>query len=248
VTHPRFARSTRFGRIYTFDGIEYPSVTTIIKQLAAPALERWKLNRVAEAAFDTQEWREMPRQAATRMIVAAGTAFGERAADAGTYVHKMIEEGADPAEAEAALIPRLTAAASVIAKMGPHYASEITLVNPKHGYAGTADVVSHRIEAAQELMVTDWKTVQAGKTVGWVDQGLQLAGLAGCTHYATNDGELVELGYPITEVAVIGLRPDGSHVERTTNNEVLLARLQRSFLGLLDTWNLEKDWSPDSWM
>jgi hypothetical protein len=45
----------RFGRVYDIDGAEYPSVTNVISKLAAPALVRWKLNKVAEAAVDDFE-------------------------------------------------------------------------------------------------------------------------------------------------------------------------------------------------
>jgi len=245
MSKPKFARPARGGRVYDLEGETYPSVTTVIKQLAAPALERWKMNRVAEAAYDTSDWRDMPRESATKMILAAGTAFGERAADVGSAIHELIETGTP--STDPAFMPRLTAAAEVLAGMGTHYATELTLCNPKVGYAGTADVMSQRIDQPSELRVTDWKTVQPGKNVGWVNHGLQVAALAGCTHYVEHDGSLVEVEYPITEISVVGLRPNGSHDEKRTSNELLIRRLQVAFEGLLRSWELERDWRLDSW-
>ena len=233
MTSPRFAVSTKWGRAYQIPGIPdpLPSVTTVIKQQAAPQLEQWKMRKVAEAAVDTQDWRAQDPETAVDMILAAGKGTARRAAVKGTEIHAIIETGA---EAPAPYTPYVEAATEVVAQLGATYAKELTLVNTMEGYAGTADLITWTgTPEASTLHILDWKTIGAGKTVGWSSHTLQLAALASCDSYVDADAQLHDLE-PVEQISVVGLRPDGTYVWQTTRDRARIGQAYDTFLGLLE--------------
>lgn len=69
----------------------YPSVTTIIKAAAAPALERWKQQQVLMAALTLPRNAEETEAAYVARIMDDSKDEARRAADAGAAVHGAIE-------------------------------------------------------------------------------------------------------------------------------------------------------------
>lgn len=243
MSTPTFARSTRLGRIYTFPSIsnvDFPSVTTVNKMLAAPQLTQWKVNQAALAAYRTRDWLQYDEETAVEMIVAASKGFGRTRANLGTSVHELIENG-EPDAATDEMMPYLVAAAHVLEHIGQHYESELTLVNQEEGYAGTADVLTWRTDHPSQLAVTDWKTTKPDSTVGWREHQLQLAALAKCPEYVDTKGDIHPLPAPITQLRVVGLRADGSYDARTITNPNKIDRLYEAFLGLLRCLELDAE-------
>ena len=242
MTVPKFAKNTRLGRVYEVPGFDQPmpSVTNVIRKMAAPGLEKWKQEQVALAAYRGHDWRDTDEETGVEMILAAGRSYSRKAALRGTKIHELIESGVDLADPE--FLPFLVGAAAVWGTLGERYASEITLVSTKYGYAGTADEVTHRLERPSELSVTDWKTTKEDKSVGWREHQLQLAALSQCDAHLTDDGELLELDHQITELRVVGLRPDSTYEIRQLDDPNRIAKLHAAFLGLLDVWELERDY------
>ena len=250
MTKPQFATAAQWGRrVYRFPETgeqAFPSVTTVIGEvLRAPALEHWKIKQAALRAYATRElWQGEDEETAAEIIMALGKGKARAAAGVGTMVHEAIEAfgttGAIQLDLieEEELLPYLEAASENIKLLGKHYANEITLVNLAHGYAGTADVLSFPDEQPSVLRVTDWKTCQIGKNVGWHNHSLQLAALAGCGHYVTTKGEMEPLPAPIEQLSVIGLRPDGSADRKVLTDTYRIMQLQEAFTGLLAAYDV----------
>jgi hypothetical protein len=251
MTKPQFAQPSQWGRrVYRFPGLDYafPSVTTVIGEvLRAPALEHWKIKQTALRAYATRElWQGEDEETAAEIMMALGRGKARSAAGVGTLVHEAIENfdttGAIQLPMDDELLPYLEAASENIKLLGKHYATEITLVNQAHGYAGTADVLSFPDERPSILRVTDWKTCQIGKSVGWHNHSLQLAALASCGSYVDADGEFHSLPAPIEELSVIGLRPDGSADRKVLTDQYRIGLLSEAFLGLLDAYKAVTDY------
>ena len=242
--HSSYHRRRDLGRIYTLDGTVWPSVTSVLKQLNAPALTNWLQNQTAEAALalslEGKLTDDISDDAAVALIRATAKASGSRAPTLGSRVHELIESGDEPPEA---LVPYVTAAGSVVMGLGDFYAAELTLVNQGDGYAGTADLITVRgpLSAApgeEELSVLDWKSAKLGAEVGWINHIMQVVALAHCDQFITTDGTLEPLPGDITEVIVAGLRPDGSSSVRTMTDAAKMDQVQTAFLGLLRNWEL----------
>ena len=245
-----YHRRRDLGSIYTLpmvDGRVLPSVTSVLKQLSAPALTNWLQNQTAEAGYGLALEGKLDDgislEAAVSLIRATAKASTSRAPELGSRVHDLIESGETP---PAKLVPYITAAASVVMGLGDFYAAELTLVNPDDGYAGTADLINLRgslpflvdEDNPTELSVLDWKSAKLGTDVGWINHIMQVVALAYCTHYISADDELELLPGDITEVIVVGLRPDGSSQVRTMTDGDKIQQVQSAFLGLLANWNL----------
>ena len=247
MSKPTWAERGRWGdRHYRFPGLEerkFPSVTTVIKVLAAPALERWKQDQIAQNAYDKRDgWVGEDRTTAIKVIKAYGEGAARRAADFGTEIHEMIEKGTSPTETDRIeAINYLVAAAERIPQLGKHWRSEITLLSLEHGFAGTADVLSFPDEAPGILRVSDWKTTKLGSTVGWDSHIMQLAGLSLCEHWADQDGTIHQLPAEILELSVIGLRPDATSVCRVIGDRYRIGRARGAFLALLEAHLWQQD-------
>ena len=243
MTTPTFAPPTRLGRFYRFPAIldeDFPSVTTVIKQLNAPQLTSYKERQVALAAIRDTDWRDYDEETATEMLLASAKAHSRGRANVGTTVHQLIENGEDTVDDDHR--PYLLAAAHILTTLGDHYQSELTVVNRTAGYAGTADVYTWRPDQPSELAVTDWKTTKPDGTVGWRNHQLQLAALAACSEYVDPKGVIHPLPAPVTQLNVVGLRADGTYDIRTLTNKDRIASLQRAFNGLLSCLELDNEW------
>lgn len=69
-----------------------PSVTTIMKVMAAPALERWKREQFALAALTLPRGYNEPDGRFLKRVQDDANAWARKRADEGTAVHKAIEE------------------------------------------------------------------------------------------------------------------------------------------------------------
>ncbi len=184
MTAPPLAITIPEGRGYRdpLTGQVVPSVTTVLRLLAKPGLDAWKLRQVAEAAVHHHDHLEKLRlghgdRVAVERLSQAANRIADRAAERGTAVHASAE-----AWAKGEPLPELAsehegyaqAFRSFVGDWRPSFAdAEVTIWDEELGYAGTLDarVV---VEVEGRRHVIDYKTSKAVHP----EAALQLAALA----------------------------------------------------------------------
>lgn len=173
------SRTTRpdGSRTYTVpDGqsgtLELPSVTTVLGVIAKPALTTWAANQTARYAVDN--WTEIHSlitrgdpDGAYDLLKRAPWRNRDRKAERGTSVHDLVEQiilGGDNVGVAPDQLPYVEAFRQFVSDFpgGEFEASEMTVFNLSHGYAGTLDAL-FRFDG--RLGALDWKT-RAGKKKG----------------------------------------------------------------------------------
>lgn len=122
-----------------------PSVSSILKVVANPALDRWKMMKVAEACYKQPPIGDESLDDYTRTILDKAFDEASEAADLGTRIHANIEaqltNNPFPHTEAEALEPAL-AALDKVKGMGLNVkASEERVVCKRHGFAGTCDLL-----------------------------------------------------------------------------------------------------------
>lgn len=122
-----------------------PSVSSILKVVANPALDRWKMMKVAEACYKQPPIGDESLDDYTRTILDKAFDEASNAADLGTRIHANIEaqltDKPFPHTEAEALEPAL-AALDKVKGMGLNVkASEERVVCKRHGFAGTCDLL-----------------------------------------------------------------------------------------------------------
>lgn len=207
MTSPPLARETDSGREYVNfkTGEVAPSITTVMKSMANPNVEAWKLRQAADYA--NLYWDEMgdwhPAQRKEAMIGAHEAYSGEKSA-LGTLVHEICEA---LIKGNPVAIPK--EASSYVAQFGrfimekkPRFIlSEFTVWSRTLEYAGTADFLA---EIGGKMVLCDIKT---GKGT-YPDYGLQLAALKYADFLVTPACEEKDMP-KVDELALLHLRPRG---------------------------------------
>jgi hypothetical protein len=148
------------GRVYVWpptpDGIEYPSVTTILKAIPKEALMYWAAKSVAESAVESYELlgKLIEKDPADAVKWLKGTPWGQRdkAALDGTTLHDLCEAWITGDTQTSDHILRKMDSPSVKAKarqlehcldtLDVHWVqTEVVVLNREVGYAGTVDLV-----------------------------------------------------------------------------------------------------------
>ncbi len=151
---------TRKAGQYLVDGIQYPSVTTILKVVDKPALLKWAAKMGAKAVLSDPVLYDTP-EAAAGAIYEMNKKDGQTATERGTEAHKVAENYAKAvvkgtADAFKSDNPYFPAVRSFFDTMKPEiYFIEVILVNTKEVYAGTADLIA---KLGNRLFIIDWKT------------------------------------------------------------------------------------------
>ena len=70
-----------------------PSVTTIMKMIAKPSLENWKINQILNAVMTLKQKKGETMQAFAYRCKQDGSKIGKQAAEQGTKIHAQIEKG-----------------------------------------------------------------------------------------------------------------------------------------------------------
>lgn len=204
----------RSGHYVTPQG-RFMSVTTILSNgIPKPALMHWAAIEAAQCAVDNipelvrargeqarYELREWIRHAAERKRDAA--------ADLGTAIHGFLEAqilGQPTPDYTDEQQPFIDAFGRFLDDWQPQYeATELTVANPEHGYAGTLDCILRIPGLSTDLLMGDYKT---GKSV-YPEVGLQLAAYRRAT-VAWTRPEGTEVTPPPTSGAVVlHVRPEG---------------------------------------
>ena len=134
----------------------YPSVTTVMKVLAAPELDRWKQQQVLMASLTLPRNPDETDEVYCARIMEDAFKQVSDAADLGTEIHKALElyfqnQPYQP-EMEAYVAPVRDWVAKNNVKFLKH---ELRLVNTEVGYAGTTDAL---VEINGELHILDYKS------------------------------------------------------------------------------------------
>ena len=179
MTQPANSRLTRGGRLYTWDGEEYPSVTTILKAIPKPALTYWAAREAARHAVVMHRSGDLERllrsgdeQAAVDEIKGAPWGARDKAGEDGSAIHRAIERailGGQPPTVTPAQAPRYRQFERFCTDHQPTWeASEATVYNRQHGYAGTLDAIC--VLGGRRLLLD----VKTGKGV-YPEAALQMA-------------------------------------------------------------------------
>lgn len=147
----------------------YPSVTTIISDIASPDLENWRINEHIKAAWDIPVIHEETFEGWSRLVRERATNGTTDAADFGTQVHAYLEqkmlghEMSAPLEVREAAMPVLAYVESI--GLFSTETEQVT-VNRAIGYAGTVDVSAwmNDMETFSDIPLTiDYKTKKTKK-------------------------------------------------------------------------------------
>lgn len=128
----------------------FPSVSAYLKMKAEPGLDNWKMEQVIEETWNWHEWSSELKQwpdsleAYSAQIKEAAFAQVGDAADLGTRIHAALEryytaEELPEEEQLRAMVLRVTDRVRGLGIKVLH--AEKVLVNAKHGYAGTTDIL-----------------------------------------------------------------------------------------------------------
>lgn len=203
----------RSGYYATSKG-RFMSVTTILSNgVPKPALMHWAAFEAAQCAVDNipaliQARGSSARQELRNWIQRAAERKRDTAADLGTTVHGFLEAqilGEPTPQYTDEQLPFIEAFGRFLDAWQPEFeASELTVANPEHGYAGTLDAIARVPAVGPDLLMLDWKT---GKSI-YPEVGMQLAAYRRCPIGWTRPaGQEVEV--PATTGAmVLHLRPE----------------------------------------
>lgn len=156
-----------------------PSVTTVMKVLAAPELDRWKQQQVLMASLTLpRNPGENDEQYCSRILEDAFKQVND-AADLGTQIHKALENHFQGMVYDPDMEPYVSPVKKWVAENGVTFLKhELRLVNAEIGYAGTTDAL---IEKDGVLHVLDYKsrrTKPEYKITPWGKEPMQIAAYA----------------------------------------------------------------------
>lgn len=254
---PRNARTDpKTGiRWYSWDGVEYPSVTTIRRLAGIPhRLAEWQIGQVAARALERAgEYAQRLAGGDPKELVAIRQELRQAAVDKreakaafGTAVHQAIEARMGLSVVGSDIAPRLRQFLSWRAESGVEIlGSELQVWSPTVGYAGSVDLLGRFPDGS--IWVVDYKTGGDDLSEGvYPDQLLQLL------PYLM--GEFVGSDDVVDEAMTALLRQaSGVALLHLVDNAWEFRSLEatpaawRAFLGLLDftTW-MEQHQSIDS--
>lgn len=212
---------------YRVEGVELPSVTTILGVIAKPALIPWARNVALDKAKATllestwpqssQEWSQWVEEVITEARRRPDE-IRDSAADKGTRAHELICRIIEGGKVEVPedLKPHIEAFWAWYDKAGLEIRFGETMVyHPVYHYAGGMDATAWR---GKQLVVLDWKTGGV-----WPEAAMQVAAYAKSWEAMT--GERVEEGW------VVGLK-DGFTAKRVKDIETAFS----AFLAALNIW------------
>lgn len=217
----------------------FPSITTILKERANPALETWKQTQLFEAVVNNPAFSGESSEDYRKRIAEIASKTGTEAADFGTRLHDALD-----------LFPQMTIdveLAPYVEKFAGGYfknvksrvASEIMLADTEVGIAGRTDLIA---ETEHGLAIIDYKTskFKKGKPAFWDSYKIQLA------FYAKAYQKMMGLNKPprCINVGINSLEPTEPvwHVYSVDEQEAAYAE----FLAIAFLWFSTKKYWPTS--
>jgi hypothetical protein len=243
-TGPRNARTDPESgiRYYTWQGKEYPSVTSIRNLAGLPIkLAVWRTNQVIDRAM--VEYQTLGRmigdadpKAVASWLRKAQDIKRDAAADLGKAVHDDVAVGRSPADVPPERAPFLLQYRNWLMESGfVVELQERQVWSPTFGYAGTFDTVGRFPKRSNEAWLIDLKTGSGT----YPEHALQTEAYARTDFVGEDDVEDKAATRILKQVAapnraVLHLRPDGWSFKTIPGTE----RTWNAFLGLLTfaTW------------
>ena len=134
----------------------YPSVTTVMGVLSKGALDRWKLEQVALAAYKQRVALHLSQDEYVKNLIDAAFEQVEDAADLGTDIHKALEDHFQGRSHAPQMDPYVQAVQKWTWENKVKFLKhELRLVSTFHGYAGTTDAI---IDCPRGLGILDFKS------------------------------------------------------------------------------------------
>src|SRR5688572_15737890 len=151
-----------------------PSVTTVLKSLAKPALTEWLCRNAATAALTTPRIDGEPLDAfLERILRKDATDESEKAKDLGTQIHDAIERSLTLPVYPESFKAYVEPVQSVLMPIGRVVWTERILIG--EGYAGKADAL---FESEEAVTLCDFKTTGKVPDKVWPEHKLQLSAYA----------------------------------------------------------------------
>lgn len=183
----------------------YPSVTTIMKVLASPELDKWKQQQVLLASMTLpREVNEDDESYMARIMVDAFKQVDD-AADLGTQIHAALEAHFQGQQYDALMEPYVEPVKKWVEQNKVTFLQhELRLVNREVGYAGTTDALIEKNGVLHILDYKSRKTKSDYEIKPWSKEPMQISAYAsivgakrGCNLYisTTEPGRIGEAWY-----------------------------------------------------
>jgi hypothetical protein len=157
----------------------FPSVTTVMKVMAAPELDRWKQQQVLMASLTLSRNPGEADEAYCSRIIEDAFEQVKDAADLGTDIHKALENHFQGQPYDPAMEVYVSPVKEWVAKNGIKFIKhELRLVNPIVGYAGTTDALVEKDGVLHILDYKSRKTKPEYKVTPWSKEPMQIAAYA----------------------------------------------------------------------
>jgi hypothetical protein len=150
-----------------------PSVTTIIKQAAAPGLERWKINQTLLSALTLPRIERECEDSYLDRIIRDSQEQARKAADRGTAIHAAIQGHYEGQDTSDAMWPYVRGARNALDKYfgEVYWACERSFAHPLC-YGGKCDL--HATDLVGDIKTKEFDAVD-DKKLAWDDHAIQLA-------------------------------------------------------------------------
>jgi hypothetical protein len=150
-----------------------PSVTTIMKQAAAPGLERWKINQTLLAALTLPRIDGEPEDAYLDRIIRDSGEQARKAADRGTQIHAAIQGHFEGQSVSEQWWPYVKGAKETLEKefVSHNWICEQSFAHPL-GFGGKSDLWSMGVVG--DIKTKEFDAVD-DKKLAWDDHAIQLA-------------------------------------------------------------------------
>ena len=157
----------------------FPSVTTVMKVMAAPELDRWKQQQVLMASLTLSRNPGEADEAYCSRIIEDAFEQVKDAADLGTDIHKALENHFQGQPYDPSMEVYVSPVKEWVAKNGIKFIKhELRLVNPIVGYAGTTDALVEKDGVLHILDYKSRKTKPEYKITPWSKEPMQIAAYA----------------------------------------------------------------------
>ena len=117
-----------------------PSVSSILKQAANPALDRWKAQQIIKACFNCQPIGDEDFETYSKHILEKADKERDEAASLGTAIHAAIEGYYTGKPRDKFLDQYVLPAVETVESLGIKIVDQEFVVASSHGYAGTTDL------------------------------------------------------------------------------------------------------------
>lgn len=211
----------------------YPSVTEILRVVAKPELEQWKIEQAILAALTLPRIENEPLEAFARRVAVDAEAQSQNAMSFGRRIHKALENY--PALPEDEIAPFVAAAFEWMRKEVEFiHGRETVVVNREMGYAGTFDLRCNLRGIGPAVCDFKSQSIKNGKPIFYDDWGLQLSAYSRAVH---QPGEPLPV---MVSIVINSKEPGPIFCEQWKEPE----RHWEAFCAAFDLWKYQKKYEP----